>query len=39
MDVEDLDLLVGVIDPEFDRKRAADVDRHLPPDDIVLDVI
>ena len=39
MDVEDLNLLVGVIHPELDRKRAADVDRHLPTDGIVLDVI
>ena len=38
MDVENFDLLVGVIDRELDRKRAADVDRHLPPDGIVLDV-
>jgi hypothetical protein len=28
-----------VIDRELDRKRAADVDRHLPTDGIVLDVI
>jgi hypothetical protein len=39
MDVEIFDLLVGVIHPELDRKRAADVDPHLPPDGIVLDVI
>ena len=39
MDVENFDLLIGVIHPELDRKRAADVDRHLPTDGIVLDVI
>jgi hypothetical protein len=39
MDVEDLDLLIGVIHPELNRKRAADVDRHLPTDGIVLDIV
>jgi hypothetical protein len=39
MNVEDFDLLVGVIHPELYRKRATNIDRHLPTDGIMLDVI